>query len=344
MGLISFSFFLPTHNGFPLIKECVQSILNQTYPHFELNILDNFSSDDTCSWLKTVYDPRIRIISANHLLSIEESWARILHIQKQEFMTCVGHDDIFDLHFLEVIKNLIEKYPEAALYQTGAKFINEAGIKIRDFRPVKEHETADKYLEARFKFQRDISGTGYVFRSKDYHQVGGIPKYKGLAFADDALWLLLSKKSYKVFDPAQCVSIRIHSQSESSKFGAWKNTLIGLSQFADFLQYFIKDDYASREVYNNFGPTFFLRYHRNVYIYALIESCNEKKKMDPSIFAKIKISMAKIFPGTEDQLAASFIVKTLIYLNGSFLRLGVNYLWPLYRFAKTRFLYILLTK
>ena len=45
--MTQFSIFLPVRNGWPYVQQCVESILNQTYPHFELVILDNQSTDNT---------------------------------------------------------------------------------------------------------------------------------------------------------------------------------------------------------------------------------------------------------------------------------------------------------
>ena len=129
MNPVRFSIFLPVRNGFPYIKDCIQSILNQSYPHFELNILDNLSTDETVSWIASLKDPRIHLFTSSKPLSMEDSWARILDIPKQKYITLIGHDDLFEPHFLEVIENLITKYPNASLYQTGALFINPKGKK-----------------------------------------------------------------------------------------------------------------------------------------------------------------------------------------------------------------------
>ena len=71
----------------------MESILSQTYPHFELLVLDNQSTDNTVPWLKSLADPRIRLQTSASSLSMVDSWARITSVPKQEFMTIIGHDD-----------------------------------------------------------------------------------------------------------------------------------------------------------------------------------------------------------------------------------------------------------
>ena len=337
MAQIRFSILLPVRNGGPYQKVCVQSILEQTYPHFELHVLDNASTDDTVPWLTSIKDSRLRLWRTPCALSIEESWTRIKDVPKQEFMTTIGHDDLFDPHYLEVTKVLIKRHPDASLYQTGSRLINAQGKTIRRCRPVPGHETSAQYLAARLTYQRDISGTGYVMRSDDYDRLGGIPAFEKLLFADDALFLLLMKKSWKAADPREALAVRIHTLSESASLPtSWPSILLGLEQFADFLEYFTKDDKASRVVFRSFGPSFLLRYHRNVYIYALLEACQKGERIDSAILRQIESSLAKRAPGIASHLSRSFKVKALEVLNASFLRSQVDRLWKLYYLLRTK--------
>ena len=53
---------LPVYNGDPYLTEAVDSLRDQTYPDFEINICDNASTDDTEKICRhyTQLDPRIR--------------------------------------------------------------------------------------------------------------------------------------------------------------------------------------------------------------------------------------------------------------------------------------------
>jgi glycosyltransferase involved in cell wall biosynthesis len=337
MAMPTFSIILPVRNGGSYLKVCVQSILEQTYPHFDLHVLDNASTDDTVPWLTSMKDPRLRLWRAPHALSIEDSWTRIKDVPKQEFMTTIGHDDLFDPHFLQVTKALIERHPGATLYQTGARFINDQGKTIRRCRPVPERETAAQYLAARLTYQRDMYGTGYVIRSKDYDRLGGIPAFEKLLFADDALWLLLMKNFWKAADPREALAVRIHAQSESASVPSiWPSLLLGLDQLSDFLECYLKDDEASQEVFRRFGPSFLLRYYRNVYIYAILDACQKGERIDRAILQQIESSLAKRVPRIVNHLSRSFKIKALEVLNASFLRSQVDHLWKLYCLLRTK--------
>lgn len=249
-----FSIFLPVRNGGHYFKQCVFSILNQTHQNFDLIILDNASTDGSLEWIQTIKDSRICIHESEKDLSIEENWERILSIPKNEFMTIIGHDDLLDTNYLDVMTQLIDKNPDAGLYQAHFRLIDAEGLSIRSCYAMPTTENADTFLESRFSFQRDSFGTGYMFRSVDYEKVGGIPSYKKLLFADDALWVMLMINSYKATAQDECFSYRIHDKSTSyapdwySLFDALETYLVFLKNctkshpdIAIFLNYKLSD-------------------------------------------------------------------------------------------------------
>jgi glycosyltransferase involved in cell wall biosynthesis len=208
-----FSFILPVRNGGEYVKACVASILAQTLQDFNLIILENKSTDGTAEWLQTLRDSRITVIPSANPLSIEENWARILAIPKNEFITMTGHDDLFDSNYLQVMNDLINEFPDASLYQAHFRFIDARGEKIRACMQMYEKETANVFLEKFLQRKIDVNGTGFMLRSKDYDQLGGIPPYPNLLFADFELWINATKLSYKVTSNMECFSFRLHEST-----------------------------------------------------------------------------------------------------------------------------------
>ena len=332
-----FSIFLPVRNGWPHVRECVESVLAQAYPHFLLHVLDNQSSDETVAYLRSVGDERIRLVTSDAPLSIEESWARIRASEKEEFMTTIGHDDLLDPGFLAAIKALIERHPDAALYTTGSRLINDEGKTIRSTHPVPPRETPAEYLTARFTFRRDNFGTGFVMRSADYDRVGGIPKFERLFFADDALWLALMKDSYKACDPAELFSIRIHPKSESASLpSAWGSILRSLQQFTQYLRGYVQHDEAARRVAADLEPGFLLTYHRNAYIFALVEASQAGRRIPAATRERIVSSLEDAAPSVAGRLRRSPKVALVEALNASPLRAQVPHLWSAYYRLRTR--------
>lgn len=328
----SFSVILPVRNGWPYVQECVQSILAQTYSDFDLIVLDNQSTDDTVPWLRSLADSRIRLHGSSSPLSIVDSWARAVGVAKREYMTLIGHDDLLDPDFLLTINRTIERFPDAKLYQTGFRFIDSVGQTIRTCRPIPEQETPAQYLEGRLTYQRDISGTGVVMRSSDYDRIGGIPHFERLFFADDALWLSLMQGGYKAFCPADLCSIRMHPRKESTtKPSAWPSLLSGLNQFADFVDSYVRSDAEAGAVVSQYFGGFMLRYHRNLYILALLEACQMGRKIDAATADSLVASLGKRAPAFAASIRASLPIKLIEALNLSPMRRTVVPLWEMYR-------------
>ncbi|MFL5538860.1 MAG: glycosyltransferase family 2 protein [Longimicrobiaceae bacterium] len=53
---------IPTWNRLPLLREAVASVVAQTWPAWELVIVDDGSTDGTAAWVRSLGDPRIRVV------------------------------------------------------------------------------------------------------------------------------------------------------------------------------------------------------------------------------------------------------------------------------------------
>ncbi|MEA2659682.1 MAG: hypothetical protein QOF64_2278, partial [Candidatus Binatota bacterium] len=56
------SVVIPTYNRWPMLGEAIESVLGQTYPGFELIVVDDGSTDDTVAQLGK-YRSRLRLFS-----------------------------------------------------------------------------------------------------------------------------------------------------------------------------------------------------------------------------------------------------------------------------------------
>lgn len=260
-----FSIILPVRNGGEHLKLCVASILAQTRADdFDLFILENGSTDGTAEWLRTLSDPRVQVQPSRESLTIEENWARILEISRGDFMTMIGHDDLLEPTFLEVIHALIQRAPDAGLYQTHFKTITESGDFLAFSLPAPARETDAEFLAARLCRIRDSYGTGYVMRSRDYDRVGGIPPFAKLHHADDALWLRLMAESWKATAPEVCFSYRCHPQSAGAS-STDDVQLSSLQQHFDFLENLAAGNPALGDAMARYGPEYFYVTCRNLH-------------------------------------------------------------------------------
>src|SRR5205823_6331367 len=62
-------------------------------------------------------------------------------------------------------------------------------------------------------FRIDVMGTGFMMRSADFKQLGGIPAYPNLILGDLELWLKLTNISFKATSPKECFAYRVHEST-----------------------------------------------------------------------------------------------------------------------------------
>lgn len=312
-----YSIILPVRNGGEYIKECINSILSQTLHNFNLIVLENFSTDGTQEWIESLNDNRIIIIPAKKPLSMEENWGRAALIQRNEFMTMIGADDVLYPDYLQTIDDLINKHPAASLYQTHFRFINEEGKTIRDCQPMKEVETAAQFLESICLNKISIMGTGFMMRSNDYNIVGGIPNYPSLLFADFELWIELTRINYKATAAATCFAYRVHTNSTTAS-SSYTNYAAGFDRLMVYFQQLKAKDTAIAKFIDNNWITFINYYCKGSAHKLLRTPLNKRGGMSVAdVLNKYKVYAQNIIPGKKYNPTATFSIRLARFIDSN---------------------------
>jgi glycosyltransferase involved in cell wall biosynthesis len=299
-----YTIFLPVHNGGLYVRECIASILGQKYGDFALVVLENASTDGTLEWLRTVDDHRLTIRTSDVLLPIERNWERAQAMPKNQFMTFISHDDILDPNYLMVMNALVRRDPDAGLYFAHFRYIDGGGKKNRSCRPIKERETVTDYMSQLFTHKRDTYGTGYLYRSKDYESVGGMPAWNGLLFADDALWMSLMKRSWNATAREECFAVRVHKESCGHKAN-WRTWVEGMQNYHKFLQGLAKEDSTFSDALAKHAPKYFFGWANSFYSKLAEQANKSKRPIDPSDILVIEEIIKITAPEFLQQLGVS---------------------------------------
>lgn len=126
MGL---SVIVPVYNGEKYIKECLESIINQTYKDLQIIVVNDGSQDNTEAIAREIADKDSRV----QLINKENggvSSARNLGLKyvKNEFLTFVDSDDTLDIDMYEILMKYT-KNNDYDIVHCGYKRINNNGIK-----------------------------------------------------------------------------------------------------------------------------------------------------------------------------------------------------------------------
>jgi len=118
---------LPVYNGEKYLRQCVDSILSQTFENCELIICDNASSDKTeeiCR--KYAYqDPRVRYFRNAENLGAARNFNRTFELSCGEYFKWIAADEVIEPQFLEKCVDLLDRNPSVILSCTKYILINE---------------------------------------------------------------------------------------------------------------------------------------------------------------------------------------------------------------------------
>lgn len=316
--MASFSIILPVRNGGHYVKECIASLLGQSFENFNVIVLDNCSTDDTVAWIRSLNDNRLNVHESGNALSIEQNWARIKNVPKNEFMTMIGYDDLLHSNYLQEMDALIRKHPTATLYQGHFDYIDAKGRFIRDCLRMDEIQLAHEFLASQMTRKIDSTGTGYMMRSLDFDAVGGMPvQYPNLIFSDYELWIKLMMKGYKATSPKKCFSYRIHkSVSRTTNGMAYQEAF---SQYLQFLLTIMESNTLIVETVRKYGSEFLLYYCESLSHRLLKTPVKERTLTVSDFIKKCELFSAKLIPGQEFKPLNHFRIRIASQLDQSFL-------------------------
>ena len=123
--MISFSVIIPLYNKERTIRNTIESVLQQSYPNFEIIVVNDGSQDESVSIVKSISDNRI------HLFSKENGGpgaARNFGVQKatNSWIIFLDADDLLLKEALSVFVDAIVSYPQQSVFV--ANFYNSMGV------------------------------------------------------------------------------------------------------------------------------------------------------------------------------------------------------------------------
>lgn len=106
-----FSVIIPTYNRAHIIERCISSVRAQTYPQLEIIVVDDGSTDDTMTVVKSVSDDRIQYyFKANEERAVARNFGA--DKAKGDFLIFLDSDDQFKPHHLQCLFDFITNHPE----------------------------------------------------------------------------------------------------------------------------------------------------------------------------------------------------------------------------------------
>jgi len=128
------SVLMPVYNPNPKwLSQAIESVRNQIYPHWELCIADDCSTDQRIRGILEKYariDPRIKVIFRDTNGHIAAASNSALALAKGDFIALFDHDDKLPEHALYWVAETIKQNPEARLLFSDWDSLDGDGVRL----------------------------------------------------------------------------------------------------------------------------------------------------------------------------------------------------------------------
>lgn len=121
------SIAMPVYNGAKTVMAAVRSLLGQTYPHWEVLLLDDGSTDGTGRLLDAFSDPRIRIFTDSVNRGRPYRLNQALALARGAYFTRLDADDLAFPDRLEKQVAFLKSHPEIDLVGSAMMMFRGAG-------------------------------------------------------------------------------------------------------------------------------------------------------------------------------------------------------------------------
>jgi len=108
------SVIIPNWNGAHHLPTCLESLRRQTYPHFEVIVADNGSTDGSLDLLARDY-PWVRVLPLGENRGFAGACNAGMRIAQGEFIVLLNNDTEADPRWLEEVVAAFERHPEAGI-------------------------------------------------------------------------------------------------------------------------------------------------------------------------------------------------------------------------------------
>ena len=206
-GLVSI--IMPNYNGSKFLNDAIKSVIDQTYPNWELIIVDDCSTDNSLEIIKQFNDSRIRVIENKENSGAAVSRNNAIEVADGRWIAFLDSDDLWISEKLEKqIKYMHDN--EVFFSYTDYHVIDETNKVITTFRPHLDVCTYGDILKHNYigclTVIYDSDKLGKVFMPVD-----------AIKREDFACWLSILKNGVQAYCLHESLAqYKVHSNSVSS--------------------------------------------------------------------------------------------------------------------------------
>ncbi len=242
---------IPTYNRSQFLIGCLESVLSQDYPDFQVLVLDNASSDDTEAVVQSFVDSRVTYIRSEMNIGLLGNWNRVLEVNRSPYLTILPDDDVMLPGFISESVKALDMHQSAAFSAGLARYIDANGLPLH---LQDAGDMPDGIIAGLEYLHRIVAGPVWVthpatvlMRSSALATVGpfGAPHSKQLL--DLNLYIRLASHFDMVFIRRELARVRLHpEQGKEREFHAIEGTqpLAMIAEHTDAVAQLLRSDRA----------------------------------------------------------------------------------------------------
>ncbi len=154
------SVLMPVYNGERYLREAIDSVLAQTYTHFELIICNDGSTDGSEEIILSYDDERIRYVKNEKNLGIVETRNRLFDLALGEYYAIMDSDDIAHKNKLAKQVDFLSNNPSVGVCGTWAYGINATNSICAYMQP----PVSNAYIKINLLFQSSFIQSTVLIR------------------------------------------------------------------------------------------------------------------------------------------------------------------------------------
>ena len=232
------SLVIPVFNGQDYVCEAIDSALAQEWPHIEVLVIDDGSTDATAHLLRTSYenDARVRLLAHPGGENCGVSASRNLGVRQAAgtYIAFLDADDRFAPRKITVQLELLRQHPQAVLCHGQVACVHEPAPRSDYTDPflLFEQTREYRYLDQPYALDRHrICASTVVVRAVAIKTLD-FSVSQAFQYEDFALWVLLARDGSFIYCHEHLADYRIHPGSAT----AWVLRNRGLRHLYSYLE------------------------------------------------------------------------------------------------------------
>lgn len=237
------SICIPAYNAEKYIERCIKSVLDQSYSHFEIVVVDDASTDDTAKIIKAFNDNRIKYFLNDVNLGWRKNVKRCYELAQGEFVTILPVDDFLDAEFIQNAINSFSVNEKLGIWACSSYAVDEKFNTISyHIRPLLGLIKAYDYFKYTYTLEDVSPPAETMLRKRCIDLSNGYECYdsKYKQFPEIKLYLQISKLGFNAFHTDKKLCYRtIRKDSLTGMYG--KKAFIHNDNFNIFFEFYSDD-------------------------------------------------------------------------------------------------------